>query len=374
MADEWVGVVTTTAPKYLKGAVDATFRKRLLLALLRKKGRITTGQSSHKLYWDVKYAHPPIASYGDGGTLSFQRHNLWQQLELDWRGYKGTDLMTDKERLMNSGNEALIRRYDQIVPNLTRGLEETFATELYIDGYAAGNENRLHGIESFCGADTSYDSVGADVADKIAKPLDTYGGKSTAVGALGGSWSTSLTTKPNANIATDWPSGFGSTEYDYLSPKLINTVSTAWTGTNTWESTCERVLRQGKLWCTNVSGVDGTVGLTLLDQEMYGTFLNKQSTKQNIWVPHKESDDLGFPDAINFEGMAVMYEYGIPVNTGYMFNLDAMELMVLGNELFRTKGPEFNIHQDGWLFSIGFFGNMKYNPKSFAKLYPYAAS
>ena len=32
MANEWIGVIHTTAPKYLSGAADKTIRNRLILS------------------------------------------------------------------------------------------------------------------------------------------------------------------------------------------------------------------------------------------------------------------------------------------------------------------------------------------------------
>ena len=145
---EWIGIIHSTAPKYLSGAADNTIRNRLILTLVRQKGRITFNESSHECNWDVEYAEQPVSAYGDGGTIDFSRHDLLRQLKIDWRGYKATDMMTEMERLENKGDIAIVKRYDRIMPTLTKSLRNKFCGEFFIDGYATGNENRLHGLES----------------------------------------------------------------------------------------------------------------------------------------------------------------------------------------------------------------------------------
>lgn len=366
MAEEWSGVINTTAPRYLKGAIDATIRERLLLSLMKKRGRISTGNYGFNLNWDVEMDQPPVQAYGDGGVIDFSRHDLWQQLVIDVRGYVATDTMTGKEKLMNAGDVAIIKRYDRIMPNLMKSIRDRFGTELYVDGYATGNSQRLIGIESFCGTGTTA------AGDRIAQPSDTYAGKSTAVGQFG-SWSNALSTYPNAAIASDWPDGQGTASYDYLSPKLLNWSSTNWgTSSTAWEDNCERVIAQAVIWTALTSGASGRVGLFLLSGRLFYGYRNKISAKQRIIIPHKDSDDLGFPDALNQEGAAIHYEFGLDANTGYGFNLDEMELCSWGKELFNSAGPEYSIQTDSWLFKVGFFGNAKFNPKAFCKLYNYA--
>ena len=86
MADEWAGVVNSTAPKYLRGIEDLTARKRLLLAMLKSKGRIQYNCNSYQCTWTVEFSQPAVEPYADGGLLSFQRHDPARQLTESWRG------------------------------------------------------------------------------------------------------------------------------------------------------------------------------------------------------------------------------------------------------------------------------------------------
>ena len=91
MSDEWVGIANTTKPKFMKGASDLTIRSRYLLARLRQLGRISYNNHGDSLKWQLEYKQPPIEAYSDGGVVDFSNHDAFRQLEIDWRGYIGTD-------------------------------------------------------------------------------------------------------------------------------------------------------------------------------------------------------------------------------------------------------------------------------------------
>lgn len=365
MSNEWVGIVNSTAPKYLKGAENLTMRNRLILRLLQKKGRIKLNMNSHTCFWDVEFAQSAILSRADAGLLNFQRHDRLRQLSIDWRGYYGSDKMTRKEMYMNKGDVAIVKRYDRIMPALTQDLRDHFGGEMFIDGYAVGNDNRLHGMESFMGYDNN-----TVAADRVANPDDNYGGLSTALGNQGGSWSANLGTPPNATAATDWPDGQGDSKYDYLSPKILNYTSSNWVdaSNDAWEDTAEKCLTQIQIWLTHGGGQEGAPDLALLSSDLFYGYKNAIESMRRIVVPHKESNDLGFGNVLNHEGMAIQSDFDCPSGTGYVTNLDKMELCSLAPQLFFNQGPTYDPSTDCWLFLAGFFGNVRYRPKHFGKL------
>ena len=360
---EFAAVLKEAAPAYLKGRADNTIRNRLLLTLLAKNGRIKYNASSHKLYWDVKAGQRVIEAYGDDGVINFQRSDLHEQLNIDWRGYKMSDRMTEKQRLMLGDLTAIINRYSGIAEDMMDDLQDGFCGELFVDGYAAANTNRLHGLESFFTTGTTV------AADRVGKPDDTYGGHSTAVATRGGTWSSNLSTSPNANIATDWPDGNGTADYDWNSPKVINYSSSNWgTGSTTWADNCERVLGQTTIWTTLTGGKKGRPTIYLLAGDLFYDYQNKMRAKYRIQVPHSEANDLGFTDTLNQDGVMIQPDFDVPASTGYGLNINQMCLESLDNVLFSSRGPEYDINTDGYLWLIGFFGNARYNIKHFSKL------
>lgn len=360
---EALAITEATAQRYLDGAADNTLRRRLLLRLLQNKGRIKMNASGTSVTWLVKFTEPPVQPHGASGEFSFDEHDLYRQLNVDYRGYISTDKMDEKNRLMNKAPVDLINYYSVKIPNLMQSLEHRFHQELYIDGYAAGNELRLHGLESFLGETTPA------AGDIIAEPNDTYGGKNTNLADEGGAWSTDLSTYPNATLATDWPDGKGDASYDYLSPTIVNATSTAWaSGTTAWEDLCEIILRRTKTWLTKNAGPDGGPDCYLMGNTKFNGFQQFHSSRFRNIIPHQGAQDLGFGDALSQDGVMVKYEFDVPATTTYVVNADQMELCSLDSKLFRSKGPFFDIKSDANLFSVGFFGNMRFNPKFFGKI------
>lgn len=367
-SNEHVAVVKATAPKYFKEASDLTFRRRLWLAMIEKYGQVEYNASSYSTVWDVEYSQPTVRQYGDAGDQEFVQHDALLQLHVDVRGYTVTDRLTKKQELMNKGQEQIYNLYKKKSENLLKALTDKFCGELYVDGNASGNENRLLGIQSFLGDDGA--TVAADI---VARCSDTYAGQSTTQQAQGGNWSTNRATSPNATIATDWPFGSGDTEYDCLSPLLVNYSSTSWSsGQTAWSDNCEEVLRFARIVMAAKNGDERVPFLHMLDSSLYNDFLNFYSARNRIIVPHKESEDLGFGNVMQFEGAAVHFEFDVPADTGFGITPNQMELFSLQPQLFVPDGPEWSITKKGWLYEAGFFGNMRFQPKYFAKYSAFA--
>ena len=370
MADEWIGIVNSTRPKYMKGASDLTIRKRLLLAMLQKRGRIETNHSGTEVRWQVEYSQPPVQTHADGGVVDFSNHDAFKQLAIDWRGYYATDTMSRKQQEMNKGDEALINLFQTKSNRLQKSITNTFAAELYRDGEAAGRESAIHGLDTFTGSGTTT------AADRIALPSDTYGltALSTQPGAAGGSWSSNLSTKPNAALATDWPDGQGDSEYDYLSPKLVNWSSSGWgTSSTAWEDNAWRVVSQTITWLTTTGGEDGMPQYFGLASNLFQGYKNAQETKTRIMVPHKEASDLGFGQTLNQDGCAIYSDFDCPVNTGYAMNLAYVTICSLCPQLLWMEGPDKDPRSLwSYLWGVGFYGNVKYEPKHIAKIFNYA--
>lgn len=367
---EGIIAVKNTAPKYLKGAADQTIRGRFWLSYLQKEGRIMLGERSGTVqYWNVKARQPEVRANGDAGQQTFAEFDAYEQLNVNVRGYVATDRLTLKKELMNRDPLAIVDLYGTKIDDLLKSLRDSFGAELYVDGYATGNENRLIGINSF----TGYDSNNTVAADIVAKPSDTYGGKSTALGNLGGSWSSDRATSPNANVAKDWPYGNGSSEYDYITPKLINWSSTGW-GTNAtdFKTNGPLVMRRAKTWCKSTGGNDMAPMCFLLGPDLYDDFLDGLSDRFRQLVEHKSGSDLGFADVINFEGAAVKHEFDCDATEGYGINVQEMSLFSIHDDFFYSYGPEWDTQSLSYLYLVGFFGNLRFNPKHFAKLDNYA--
>jgi hypothetical protein len=118
--------------------------------------------------------------------------------------------------------------------------------------------------------------------------------------------------------------------------------------------------------------------MVLLNDELYRQFAEKVRGKERITIVQgggagaSTLTKLGFGDVINYEGAEVTYEYGVPVATGYGFNIARMLLASMQPTLFDTQGPIENEVDKTLRWSIDFMGNLRFHsPRNFFKLFNY---
>lgn len=356
---QWARVANTTTQEYMKGEEVEVIRNRKLLAMMESRGRITFNHSGQFADWKIRFKRAPVQGYADSDTITFSKQNRWKTAQNDWRGYTVQDQMTILEELQNKGDAAIVKYVGELVGLLIEDITEGFGDEMYVDGNAAGNSKRIHGLESFLG------NSGAAAAGYIASPSDTYAGLSTALGNYGGSWSTS-----GGNV--NWPSGTGDYHYDFFSPVVVDYTDTAWSaGTKTWPNTCREAMRFGIIKSRRNKSKSGMLNMIMLENELYRQFEEKAESSERIVFQKGGSAkgliSLGFDEGISFEGAEVTYEYGVPTAVGYGVSIDNMELCSLQDRLFVVHGPDDDISGLAKRIVITFFGNLKFRPRYFCK-------
>lgn len=363
MPDDWVGVLVSTAPNYIKGASDLTQRGRLHMAMMKKRGRFEFNQDGTEMRWDVEYSQPAVQTYGGEGSLSFESHVAYKQYVMPWRGYKATDTMSVLDQLKNKGDRAIVKVFQNKMNQLTKSMRNKLGSEFFNTGDGTGRENAVHGIETFMGTGTTV------AADLIAKPDDSYGGIDTDLGVNGGSWS-AVGTAPNASVATDWPHGNGDSEYDFNTPKILNWSSTSWDGSSTtFEANAWRVLSQGIAWMSITGGEDGTPDYCPMASNLFQKFKENLEVKQRELIPHKEASDLGFGNTLNMDGVAVKPEFDVAYNTAYLLCMKKVTWSCLTPDLLMLKGPDID-PRSGYstLWAVFHHGNIKWFPKYTCKI------
>ena len=128
MANEGILAVKATAPKYLKGASDQTIRQRVLLSMLDSRGQLKFNVDGHtESNWLIQVRDPQIRQYGDSARQNFTEHDAYESLQIDVRGYIGTDKLSHRTGLLNRGKLAIVNHYDEKLKILMK-------TGLYIIG------------------------------------------------------------------------------------------------------------------------------------------------------------------------------------------------------------------------------------------------
>lgn len=358
----------TTLARHIEEVEEAMLRNFQMGALLEANGRISYDQGGEGFDWPVQYRNHQVEGNTGETPRNFVRRNLWITPFLEYRGYQVTDAMYMKEFKANKGKEGIVKVYDNFVERLTTSMKQGLGTQYYVDGTLGANSQSWHGLESMFAINGTLNiSTGAqrsaNAADKVGYPNQTYAGLSTALGNYNGENQAGLI----------WPEGIADPEFDFWSPLVINVNSTAFAGSNhTWAGQASEVMRYGRIHSERNSSMDGQITNVVLDRSLYMDFLNSIDNKQQLYIQGGEKNtlwSLGFKNVINFDGLAVSYENGVPSQTGYGYNINAIELLSMNEKLLEPEGPEYDIDTQAFKAVVSTLSNMKCkSPRNFFKL------
>lgn len=367
MAAPWEGVVQTTIANYMREVSDNTIRFQQFLALLQSKGNIIYNQGGTRFEWKVQFKQKQIATYVDGQTPTFDRINRYQSPTLNYIAYQLPESVTKLETLANQAPEAIVSLMSGKAELLAKEMKQQFGSQFYVDGNASGNENKLQGLESFGSIS------GAATNGYVGVNNDTYAGLSTALGALGGSWTTS-------GGSTTWPRGSGTTDYDYWTSPVVLYDNTSFGAGAAWSNDSEEVLSFAIVHSHRNGGRQGMLDAFFLDRELYRQFMAYQRSRQRYEVSRGASTtgqagvlmdtaggtltSMGFPGVLYHDGVEVTQEFDVTVNRGYGLNFDEMQMLCNADMIFKTEGPVWQTQFQAYLFFCGYYGQMRFNPRA----------
>lgn len=339
-------VVNTTINNHVKGATPAILKKRYVLAKMMAMKRIKLNCGGKAIDWTIRHKRTPLTTIGEGGTVVFTKESKYKKATLPWRSYyaQGSITLFDKE--MNKGPEAKVDLWAKKVEERLEDIQDGFPEKIYgQDGYAA-NSGEIMGLPSAFGATSSASSI-------FGTNSDTYGGLSTVRGTYGGTFTGSF-----------WPFGTAQSQYDFHSPAVVNYTSTLAAASGgfesdvkTWPNTCTQAMRAGIMAAMrNGSSLDAIS----LEMGLYRQFLDAVTADQRLNVNRNEDPlmtKLGFK-GINFDGVDVTWEVGIPSGYGYGHCFEDYELLSTQSQLFKPM-TEFNLESLSDRVLLLFFGNLK---------------
>lgn len=357
--NNWIRIINTTTQRYMPGEIVNTLKRYKISAMMMERGRIKMNASGRFLEQEVEYLQADMQGAGDMEVASFGRVNRWKKATLPWRGYMLTDAISDFEIQQNRGVEALVKIAGGMIKRLMKDANQRINLEFFVDGNAAGNEKRWHGINSFMGVS------GASASQPIGVSNDTYADLSTALGNYGG------------NFNGSWPVGNGDTQYDFWTPLIVDYESAVaapagWAATTkTWPNTCEEALRYGITHAgrNKSASMDAYLDIVTLQTDMYRQFLEKYSTKERLVVTKGDKKglyDLGFRDVVHFEGVEITPDNAVPPTEGYGWNFSEVTLECLFGQLFETE-TDNDITTSSMRYKLKHYGNLMFNPVAFVK-------
>lgn len=358
-----INSVRDLAPRYWKGISDLTVRNFLTFYNLRKWGSLTFNARSHSQVWNARVKQPTILPAVDNQPIEFVNWDTDIQYYIGIKGYRGSDFLPEQEYLQAQGApEQITNRYERKSKEIAQATQERLCHSFWKDSNVAANAYDFTGIKT----PLSYATGTCGAADKVALPDGSYAGQSCVLGNLGGTWSSNLSTKPNASLAKDWPFGQGSSEYDGTTPLVVNYASTAWdTGATDWATNAIAATSYAQTAMLHRGGQSmvGAPSQVVMASEMFTEFKNSFRENNRQIMPFKDGD-LGYPgETLMVDGMVYSMDYAIPAGEAYMYLPQYVEAFFLHNDIYGVMGPEYSIPHVGYLYYISTYGNFKFLPK-----------
>lgn len=362
---DWARTIGTTLVTHLKEEELTTFRKFKVFAALEANGKVAMNQGGRGFDWQVRFRNQPVTANNGESPRVFSRQNLWQRANLPYRGYSVTDQVTKREMLENRGAQALIDVAGKMASRLQESMEQQLSKEVYIDGNAAGNENRWHGLESIFGIDGTVNvSTGAkrtaNAADPFGWASTTYAGLNTGLGYLAG----------GLQATGSWPYVSVDPEYDYWSPIVCNYTSTYFGGaTATWKDQCIEAIREAINHAKRNDTKENQIDMILLDRKLYIQFLNRLDSRERAIVSKSTGlRSYGFGDVVELDGVEVSTEYAVPSGVGYGLSIGNMEMKCMEAQLMTAEGPFYNEELQSHRYAVSVLANIKMkSPRNFVK-------
>lgn len=345
-----------TINRYIREETKAILRKRILLAMLQSKGRITYNMSGKLVDWKVKYKRSPMTPFDDGDSIVFTRQSKHLTAQLPMRSYIVSQSMNKGDKLINAGKEAIVKKQVAMVKDCLEDIRDQFSEQLVqVDGNAAGSTTRIHGLESVFSATSNAGTLTGD-------NNDSYAGLATTRGTYGGSWTGT------------WPHGYGDSQYDFWTPLVVNytsplaAASNGWSPTTkTWVNTCVEAIRFAII---NTQRNSDDLDFFLLEKNLYRQFLDKADDSERLVVNRNQDvgmTKLGFR-GVNVDGVDIYWEVGLASGVGYGLCLDELELYSYQPQLF-VSATEFNLETVSDRVAVDFYGNLRMiSPRALCKL------
>ncbi len=359
----WAEQAATVITKHLKGAEPAIMSNQVFPAMLYKRGRIRYNCAGTDFDWPVRFRRRKGAPIADTEEVTLSRTQLHRRAKLDYKAYVISDLYTKLDALANRSPESLTALLANNTESLIEDLKVDFGRQLMYNGDAVGNTQRITGYNSiFKHAGT------ATVNSLVADNNGSYANINLARQAYGGSWSD----------AALWPlGGWGTEDYDFWTPIILNYTSASWKNGNAWANNCLEVLSYLMSVQMRHESKEERIDLVLLDLQMFDDFKNAMRAKERIVVSDKNSDvyQLGFKDAINMDGVDVLPSVvpqpgvAVPTGVGFGINFGTLALLSMQGQLFNAEAEPISAIKRTGAIVADFMGNLQVRrPRTQAKI------
>lgn len=349
----WSGHQAATIAQYVRQEVtDTVVKKKLFLRELDRGGRIKYDGSGTKVVFPIRYKRTGLSTNGEGTVLSFPQIDKRKTAEFNMRGYVATQGLNQWNKIQNQGKEAIIRLWENIINELIDDVRFHFNQKLInVDGYAAGNELEVVGLESMFGYSTTHAN------NKTAAPDDTYGGLSTKLQNYGGTFTGT------------WPVGYGDTQYDFWSPIIALATASGWAATtDNWKNNSIEIIRFCHL---NAQRNGDMLDFIMMAQDYYQEHLSNLDAKEQAQVMRGSTNPgdvtFGFANVWQ-DGLRLVWEVDCPSRTAYGISLSTFQLKCWTKQLIVPE-MDYDMDSQSDRVALKFYGNlMCTNPRANCKI------
>lgn len=376
---ENLNVLNATISRWLRTVENHTLRERIFMAKAKKEGVFQSGHTGVDVRWKERDRDLPLQARGDGTPVEYITPDYLQEYVTDVRGYVLGLKLSEKQQILNTGDEAIVKYMDDLAPTAKDSISKEFAGELLNrDGSATGYEDYINGLGTIISKGKF--TTPSLATDQIAVPgANSYAGLSMVLGnSSGSSWTAALGTGnfPNSTLARDYPNGQGTANYNPRSPLCLVIDSSNW-GTDSREASDNLgiCIRHGTHWQRRLrGGAANGPQLYLVSSDLWLAYQAYQEAKFRNLVPHEEGRDLGFPETLKQDSVMIAPEYDMPAATFYGLNFKHMKVCRWVNPPGVSQDSQTMFYSTGWktdektgdkFLRFGFWGNTKLWPGGF---------
>ncbi|MDW8100846.1 MAG: hypothetical protein RML36_15340 [Anaerolineae bacterium] len=319
---ETARIRTTTINLYLKKRIEYLYPEQPLFATIRTQGSNKFNASGKEITWFPRIRRRRIVAVtAEQLQAEFQAFSSRIVCSLPWRHYELGERISEFEKLVNRGEQAIFKIVEEVVNELTKDFIFDLATKLVADASAAGSVE-IAGFQTFMKQGPSFSN---SPVRQVASGT-TYAGLSCEYGALGGGWS------------GNFPFGSGDPEYHAFSPLIVDARSTYWGTSQTWTQTWESCLRFGATYLRVLKGVSPKV--VVLDPELLRQAKDTlKSTYRLELARDSKLVSIGVK-TLAFEDLELFDDPVMPANWAYMFDPKSIGLYSLYPDLIQKKGDD----------------------------------
>lgn len=373
-----------TADNWSRKIGNRTLRHRIFLKWLMTNNMISKGHTGKNLGWKEIFKDLEMVARGAATELVYNEPDILEEYVTDPRGYAMPLRLGEKTRVTNSGPDAIFDYMAELTPIAEKSAAKALNKEMLQRDGSGTTTNFIEGLGTIHKFNTPTVAT-----DRVARPNSgssgTYATRNTNVGNEG-TWSTDLAAadRPNTVLATDWPLGSGTSEYDAASLLGLASDATTWdTDSREWADNCDVVLSTAADWQRNRrGGHEYGPDIWIMGVEWWTIYKQYQKTRFRNLIPHPQGRDLGFAsDTLIQDGIMICQEYEMPARRVYGINKEAIELCLWKNPYRTSKNSLF--YSTGWmednetgdlLLRLALWGNNKLWPGGQVDIREYAVA